>query len=93
MVGMASAIAHRLVGSFAHSRVLERRDEPCGPAGKALGSHEQPLCHPLDGLFLPVPVFLFPWVRGDRPCGCLLYTSSDRVRFALEADSEEETSE
>ena len=69
MVGVAAAIAHRLVGGFAHSRVLERRDESCGAAGKALGGDEQPFFHPLDRLFLPVPVFLFPWVRGDRPCG------------------------
>lgn len=49
MVGMASAIAHRLVGSFAHCRVLERRDESCGSAGKAFDSDEQPFFHSLDG--------------------------------------------
>ena len=50
---------------------LVRWNESCGSAGKAFGSDEQSLFHSLDGLFSSVPVFLFPWVRGDRPCGDL----------------------
>ena len=71
MVGMASAIAHRLVGSAFSGWKLVRWNESCGSAGKAFGSDEQSLFHSLDGLFSSVPVFLFPWVRGDRPCGDL----------------------
>ena len=68
---MASAIAHRLVGSAFSGWKLVRWNESCGSAGKAFGSDEQSLFHSLDGLFSSVPVFLFPWVRGDRPCGDL----------------------
>ena len=71
MVGMASAIAHRLVGSAFSGWKLVGWNESCGSAGKAFGSDEQSLFHSLDGLFSSVPVFLFPWVRGDRPCGDL----------------------
>ena len=59
MVGVAAAAAHRLVGCPYGGRKLERRDEPRGSAGEALRSHEQSLCHPLDGVFRPVPAVLY----------------------------------
>ena len=46
---MASAIAHRLVGSAFSGWMLVRWNESCGSAGKAFGSDEQSLFHSLDG--------------------------------------------
>ncbi len=66
MVGVAATAAHRLVGCPFGGRKLERRGEPRGFAGETLRSHEQPLCHPLDGVFRPVPAVLYHgvWDRG-----------------------------
>lgn len=71
MVGMAFAIAHCLVGSAFDGWMLDGWNESCGSAGKAFCSNEQSLFHSLDRLFSSVPVFLFPWVWGDCPCGDL----------------------
>ena len=68
MVGVASAVAHRLVAGPFDSRKLERRDEPRGSAGEALGSHEQPLFCSLDGIFCPVPAVFHVRVWDRRPC-------------------------
>lgn len=49
MVGMAFAIAHRLVGSAFSGWKLVGWDESCESAGKTFGSDEQSLFHSLDG--------------------------------------------
>ena len=49
MVGMASAIAHRLVGRAFSGWKLVGWDESCESAGKTFGSDEQSLFHSLDG--------------------------------------------
>src|SRR5699024_9232530 len=71
MVGVSAASAHRWVGCPFGARTLQRRDEPRGAAGEALRSHEQSLCHPLDGVFRPVPAVLYHGVWGRGADGAL----------------------
>ena len=68
MVGVASAVAHRLVAGPIDSRKLERRDEPRGSAGEALSRHEQPLFCSLDGIFRPVPAVFYSCIWNCCPC-------------------------
>ena len=63
---MTGRVQRRAFTSGMILRKLERRDEPRGSAGEALRSHERSLCHPLDGVFRPVPAVLYHgvWDRG-----------------------------
>ena len=74
MVGMAFAIAHRLVGSAFSGWKLVGWDESCGSIGKAFGSDEQPLFR-----LMPVNQLIFCQPRIDIQSGILKIGDVDDI--------------